>query len=493
MAEYGFTTENISPAASTADKVFSGVFWKFSERFLAQLVSFFVSLVLARILMPEDYGIIAVVTVFITLADVFVVSGFSTSLIQKKGADETDFSTIFYCSLFVALVLYAILFILAAPISRFFRMPALVRVLRVFAIRVPLAAFNSVQHAYVSRNMLFRKFFFSTLFGTVLSGAAGIFFALKGFGVWALVIQYLMNSAVDSVVLFFTISWRPKLLFSWSSAAGLMNYGWKIFAADFSGTFFDQLRNILIGRFYDSDRLAYYNRGQQFPHLISNNITTSIMSVLFPALSDETGDSEKVRRMLRRSIRVSSYLVFPLLFGMAAAAVPMIQFLLTEKWAPAIPFVQILCVSAAFSLVGSVSIQGLKAVGRSGAVLKLEFIKKPVYLLLLVLGLRISVLAVALTFLGYSVYGNIANAGMLRKYIGYKFRDQAADLSPAFLLSFFSCGLPALFQLLPLGNLPVLVFQILASVTLYLAASRIFKVDSFLYLLNRIRGAEKNG
>ena len=223
--------------------LFSNLIWKFGERFLAQIVSFVVSIVLARMLMPEDYGVISLILVFITFADVFVTSGFSTSLIQKKDADEIDFSTIFFCSFAVSIVIYVILFFTAPLIADFYSTPILVPILRVFSLRIPISSYNSIQHAYVSRNMLFKKFFFSTLFGTLLSGVLGVVAAYNGLGAWALIIQYMTNTIVDTIVLRFTIQWRIKFKFSLKSASDLMKYGWKILAADLSGTFFEQLRS----------------------------------------------------------------------------------------------------------------------------------------------------------------------------------------------------------------------------------------------------------
>lgn len=476
--------EETLQVSSSVNAVFSGIFWKFAERILAQGLSFVVSLVLARILLPEDYGVVAIVLVFITFADVFVVSGFSTSLIQKKDANETDFSTIFYCSLVVSIVLYLMVFSASEAIASFFNMPILSSVLKVFALRIPLSSFNSVQHAYVSRHLMFKKFFFSTLFGTLLSGVAGIIFAVKGFGVWALVIQYLANSCVDSIVLAFTISWHPKFLFSWRAAESLMNYGWKILVSSFLGVFFYQLRNILIGKFYSSSELAYYNKGQQFPSLVANNISTSIMSVLFPVLSNKSDDITAIKTMLRRSVQVSSYIMFPLLFGMATIAKPMVLILLTEKWLASVPFVQILCLSSAIELIDSISVQGLNAIGESGAVLKLELIKKPVYLMLLILGLRKSVLAVAVSLLINSVYVSVVHTGMLKLYIGYGFRELTKDLLPAFSLSVVSCGICWFSELLPIPKLLILFIQFFVAVTIYILLSKILKVESYKYLLD---------
>ena len=210
---------------SVRSKVFSGLFWKFGERILAQGVSFFVSVILARLLMPGDYGTVALITIFISLANVFVVSGFSTALVQKKDANETDFSTYFYCSLIVSVLIYGILYLSASNIVAFYRQKELTVIIRVFSLRIPISAYNAIQHAYVERHMIFKKYFFSTLFGTIISGIVGIIMAYLGFGVWALIAQYFTNTIIDTIVLGITVPWYPKLLFSWTSAKSMMSYG----------------------------------------------------------------------------------------------------------------------------------------------------------------------------------------------------------------------------------------------------------------------------
>lgn len=231
------------------NKVLSGLIWKFGERILAQGVSFIVSVILARMLTPDEYGIIAMVLVFISLADVFVNSGFATALIQKKDADETDFSTIFWCSLLCSFLIYSILFMCAPFIGDFYNNTSLVLIIRIFGLKVPLSVYNSIQHAYVSKYMMFKKFFFSTLFGTIISGIIGILCAYMKAGVWALVVQYLINTIVDTVILMVTVKWYPKFRFSKKSAKLLMNYGSKILLADLSGTFLDNFVIWLLEKF----------------------------------------------------------------------------------------------------------------------------------------------------------------------------------------------------------------------------------------------------
>lgn len=463
--------------------VFSGLFWKFSERILAQGVSFVVSIVLARLLMPEDYGTVAMVNVFITIADVFVVSGFSTALIQKKDADDTDFSTILYCSLLVAVVIYIILFVSAPFISEFYNTPILCNVIRVFSLRMPLAAYNSVQHAYVSRHMLYKKFFYSTLFGTILSGFVGIAMAYHGLGVWALIGQYFTNSIVDTIVLSFTVEWKPKCLFSISAAKKLMSYGWKILAADLVGTVYQQLRSFIIGKVYTSSDLAYYNQGKKFPDLITTNVDGTISTVLFPAMSNYSDDKERVGKMVSRAMRVSSFVIFPLMIGLAAISKPLVIIMLTDKWLPAVPFMQIMCISGAINSVTNANLQAMKAIGRSDIVLKLEFAKKPVGLLMIVVTMNISVTAIAWTMPVYAIYAAAVNMKPNKNLIGYGLKRQIKDLIPA---TFYSLAMYFVIKVVSLVELPILfslILQVMTGAGVYLALAYFTKADAFQYIV----------
>lgn len=469
------------------NSIFSGVFWKFAERILAQGVSFIVSVILARILMPSDYGIVALILVFINIADVFVTSGFSTALVQNKDADRIDFSTNFYCGMAVSILVYLILFIAAPFIEKFYDMQGLALILRVFALRIPLSAYSAIQHAYVERHMIFKRYFFSTLGGTLISGVVGIIMAYKGFGAWALIAQYFTNTIVDIIVLSITVPWHPEFVFSWKSAKSMMNYGWKILAADLSGTFFDQLRSLIVGKAYTSADLAFYNKGNQLPSLITTNISTSIMSVLFPAIANISDEKTRVKEMTRKAVKIMSFVMFPMLFGLAAVSGSLIDVLFTSKWALAVPFVQILSISSAISLIGGVSLQAIKAIGKSDIILKLEAYKKPVYVLLLIIGVKINVTAVAVTMLLYSIYGNIVNAGPLKKEIDYTYREQLKDLSPAFLMS----GAMGLFvymvSYLRLNSVMLLFIQVLMGIALYFGMATIFKIDTLKYLQNFLK------
>lgn len=469
------------------DSIVSGLVWKFGERVLARGVTFLVSLVVARILAPEDYGVVAMVLVFVTLADVFVTSGFATGLIRKKDADEVDFSTMFYCALVCSLVLYGVLYFCAPLIAAFYKMPDLIPVVRVFSLRVPLSVYNSIQHAYVSRHMLFKRFFWSTLIGTVLSGVVGIVMARQGFGVWALIGQYFTNTVIDTMVLQVTVPWHPTRRFSLSAAKPLMGYGWKVLAADLSGTFFTQLRNLVIGRVYTSADLAYYNKGQQFPTLLTDNISASVISVLFPAISNVGDDAERAKLIIRKAIQIMSYVIFPLMCGMAVVARPMIRIVLTDKWLDCVPYLQMMCACATISLIGDTSLQAIKAIGRSDVLLKIEFIKKPVYVLLLFWGLKTGVMMIAVTMVIYSVYATAINAAQLKKYLNYRFGEQMRDALPALALSAVmgACIYALSFLALPDGLL--LFAQVVSGAAVYVALSGLLHVETFFYLKNAIK------
>ena len=242
----------MAKANSLTNKTLSGVMWKFGERISAQLVSTLVSIILARILMPEDYGVVALVTIFITICNVFVTSGFGTALVQKKDADDLDFTSVFYFGLFFSILLYVGIFFAAPLIARFYENEILTPVVRVMGLRIIIASINSVQHAYIGRKMQFRKFFIATLFGTIASGVVGVWLAYNGYGVWAIVAQYLTNVCIDTIVLAFVIKWIPKLRISFKRLKSLFSFGWKLLVSALIDTGYNELRSLIIGKKYDA-------------------------------------------------------------------------------------------------------------------------------------------------------------------------------------------------------------------------------------------------
>ena len=472
-------------------KVLSGLVWMFGERISAQLVTFIVSIVLARLLEPSSYGAIAIVNIFIALANVFVVSGFGNSLIQKKDADDKDFSSVFYFNIVMGVIVYIIIFISAPYIARFYDLQILCPALRVMGLRLIVAGINSVQSAYVSRNMMFRRFFWSTLGGTIGSAVVGITMAYMGFGIWALVAQYMFNSVIDTLVLWFTVKWRPKLLFSFNRLKSLFSFGWKLLVSSLLDTGYNNLRSLVIGKMYTSEDLAFYNKGKSFPNLVVVNINSSIQSVLFPAMAGAQDKKDEVKAMVRRAIRISSYIMFPMMAGLALVAEPLIKLLLTEKWLSCVPYLQISCFVFAFMPIHTANLQAIKAMGRSDIFLKLEIIKKIMGLAVLIAVMGYGVLAIALSSMAVTVVSAFINAYPNRKLLNYGYIEQIRDLFNGIVPLIVMSIAVLIVSFLNIGDFPLMILQTIVGMITYVAASLLSKNDSFKYTLELVKNSLK--
>ena len=468
-------------------KVISSFVWKFLERCGAQLVALVVQIVLARMLSPDVYGTIALVTVFTTILNVFIDSGLGNALIQKKDADDIDFSTVFYFNVIVCGILYAGMFICSPLIAAFYNDASLIPIIRALSCTLLISGVKNIQQAYVSKTMQFKKFFFATLGGTLGAAILGIAFAYYGAGVWALVIQQLFNATVDTIILWITVEWRPKKVFSFSRLKSLFSYGWKLLVSAIIDTGYNELRQLIIGKIYSTAELAQYNRGQQFPAIIVTNINSSIDSVLLPTLSAQQDDKVKVRAMTRRAIKISTYIMAPLVMGLCAAAVPLIKLVLTDKWLPSVFFMRIFCVTFMFYPIHTANLNAIKAMGRSDLFLKLEIIKKIIGMGLIVSTMFISVKAMALSLLVSSLLSQIINSWPNKKLLNYSYIEQIKDILPGIILAIAMAAIIYPISLIGLPILLTLGIQIIVGMLFYLLISAVFKIDSFMYLVNIIR------
>lgn len=471
----------------------SNFLWRFAERSGAQLVTFIVSIVLARILAPEDYGTIALVTVFTTIMQVFVDSGLGTALIQKKDADELDFSSVFFFNLGVCVLLYAVMYFTAPLIAKFYGDNTLISIVRVTSLTIIVSGVKGIQQAYVSKHLLFKRFFYATLGGTIISAGIGIGMAYAGYGVWSIVVQQLTNNIVDTAILWVSVKWRPKKAFSWVRLKSLLSYGWKLLASSLIDTVYNNLRNLIIGKVYSSADLAYYNQGDKFPKLVVTNINTSIDSVLLPAMSQVQENHDEVKSMTRRAIKVSTYVMAPLMFGLAFCAEPVVELILTEKWLPCVSFLRIFCISYMFWPIHTANLNAIKAMGRSDLFLKLEIIKKIIGIVLLVATMKISVEAMAYSLLISSVCSQIINSWPNRKLLHYGYLEQLKDILPGILLA-VGMGVCVYF----IGKFPLpyeilLIIQVTVGGIIYLLGSIIFRLDSFEYIYEIVKQYLKNG
>lgn len=458
------------------------MFWRFLERTGAQLISFIVSVILARLLAPELYGTIALVTVFTNIMQVFIDSGMGSALIQKKDADDLDFSSVFFFNVIMCLALYGLMFAAAPYISAFYDMPELTPVIRVLSLTLVVSGIKSIQQAYVSKHMLFKRFFFSTIGGTVTAGIVGIGMAFYGFGIWALVAQHITKTLVDSVILWFTVKWRPRCLFSFKRLKHLFTFGWKLLVSSLIDVVYNDLRQLIIGKLYTSADLAQYNRGKQLPHLIITNINTSIDSVLLPTMAAEQDDKARVRGMTRRAIKTSTYIMAPLMLGMAAVAEPMVRLLLTEKWLPCVPYMRIFCITYVFYPIHTANLNAIKAMGRSDLFLKLEIAKKVVGVTVLVCTMWFGVKAMAYSLLFTSLTSQIINSWPNRKLLEYGYLDQLRDILPAILLAAGMAVCVSFVAAFHWGDLITLIVQVLLGAVMYIAGSALLRLEAYQYV-----------
>lgn len=472
---------------SLKKKTLLGLFWTFAQRIGTQLVSFLVQIILARMLATEEYGVIAIVLVFVNICNVFVERGFGRALIQKLDADELDFSTVFWASLALTTVLYGMLFAAAPTIAKAYKMEILTPILRVMGLRLIISAVNTVQRAKVSRDMQFRKFFLSSLAGVLFSAVVGIAMANMGFGVWTLVAQNLINIVMDTLILLLTVQWRPRLQFSFRRLKSLFGFGWKVMLSALLDTVYEEFRTLYVGAIHTANDLSFFDRGKQFPYLIIDNVNTSITNVLFPAISSQQKDMETVKGITRRSMKISAYILAPMLFGLAAVAEPLVEFVLTEKWLPCVPYLQILCINCALTPLHTANTQAILALGRSDIALKLNIAKKGFGLITVLIFTPISVTAMAWAGVGTGVFSLLLNILPNRKLLNYGYIEQLKDVVPSWLMSGIMLVLVRLVGLLELPILLELVVMVMVGVVSYVAMSAVFKVESFGYILNILR------
>jgi O-antigen/teichoic acid export membrane protein len=475
---------------SKKSKVVSGLMWTFGERIGSQGVSFIVSIILARILLPEEYGLISLVTIFISIANTFVTGGFGSSLIQKKDADDVDFSTVFYFNIVFSILIYLLLYMIAPSAAKYFGQEKLALVLRVMGLQIIIAGINSVQQAYVSKNMIFKRFFFATLIGTAVSAAVGITIALKGYGVWSLVVQYMVNTTINTSVLWFTVKWRPKKYFSMHRLKSLFSFGWKLLISSLLSTIYMDLYSFVIGKIYSSKDLAYYNRGKKFPELISTNINSALNTVLFPAMSLLQSDVTQLKSYVRKSISLGSFIVFPIMFGMAAIANTLVLVLLTDKWLPSVIYLQIACISFSMIPINMANIQVIKALGRSDIYLKLDIVKKVIGLVFLIIFFRRGVIAITIAEVCSNFVGVLINTFPNKKLINYSLLEQLKDIIPQFILSMVMAIVILFIELIPINKIILLSLQILLGGFVYAFGAYIIKLDTFCYFISLIKSSK---
>lgn len=469
--------------------ILNGLLWKLFERFGVLGVQFVLQIVLARLLDPEHYGVLSLMTIFTSLANVFIQQGLNTALVQNKDVKEEDYSSVFIVTFTIASVLYILLFAVAPWIEKYYEMTNLIAPFRVLALMLFPGALNSVQLAIISRKLDFKMVFRSNLVAIISSGAVGIVLALLGVGVWALVAQSLLNTVVACIVMWFTVKWRPRMVFNLARVKVLFAYGWKLLVSSLLDTFYQDIQSLVIGKKYDANMLGYYNRGKQFPQFVIGAVNSSVQAVLLPAMAVDQDDQARVKYMMKNAVILSSYIVFPTMAGLAGVATPLIELLLTDKWLACVPYLQIYCVSLAFYPVYSSNLQAINAMGRSDIFLKLELVKKLFGITLLTIAVLCfdTPLAIAWTGVIGIPIDLLINSFPNKKLINYSFGEQIKDILPYLTASALMFVVVLSMNKLGLGCIITIIIQVISGVVTYFLLSVLFRLPAYAILKRIIK------
>lgn len=480
------------------DKTINGMAWSFLQKISGQLISFVISIVLARILSPSDYGVVALAGMFLVLMGVFSDGGLGPALIQKKEVDEEDYNTMFVTQLVFASLLYIAIFFFAPFFASLFRgvnQDQLISIIRVMALTMPLGALAGVQNSVVTRKLMFKWYFYANFAALVVSGAIGLYMAFHGYGAWALVGQGITSTITSTVVIYCLLDWHPKFHFSYSRFNPLFRQGLKYMGTSLIGTLTAQFKGYALGLKYSATDLAYYNRGEGIPNLLCNNIDSTIQGVLFPSLTKIQDDYVAVRSALRRAIRISTFILFPMLFGLASVSDHVVVLVFTEKWSPSVPFMQILCFVLAIGIMCNVNIQALKAIGKIGLILKLEFIKKPIMFLIILGTMMISPIAIAWGMLFFNIFVYFVNSYPNKRTIDYTYSQQIRDIMPNCLMALIMSGVVYIIGKININLYLLLTIQVLSGIVIYVMLSIMTRNESlnyiYVYIKNRFYRGKK--
>lgn len=467
-------------------RIFSGIIWKMAEKFGGQFVSFFAQIILARILSPEDYGVIAIITVFVALSDVFILQGFTTALIQKKTISQTDLSSVFFANILLSIVLYVILYLSSGWIARFYNIAIVEEVTKVLALNIIIGAFSSVHNAVLSRELDFKKSFYRNISSILVYGTVAITLAYLGYGVWSLVYARLVGSFVGSLVLCLTVKWKPSLKFSVKTLIGLFSYSSKILGSNLLNTLFHQINSVYIGKFHTATDLGYFQRGRQIPELIMTSIDGSLSEVMYPALSSMQDNLDKLKNTMRNSLKSSFFIVSPLLVFLGVVAEPLTILLLTEKWLGSVNVMRLTCVICLFWPL-SIRMHALNAIGKSGTTFKLSLISQCITLLILSCTVKYGIIIM----LWGNVVGNVFylfySSYYVKRYIGYTLLDMFSDIKIT-LMSSLVMGIIIYF--IGLINVPILfslIIQAVVAVLVYLGIEYKYKDQGLQLFMGAIK------
>ena len=467
---------------SLKNKTVKGASWSFIDSISSQGVTFLVSLVLARLLTPDEYGLIGIISIFIAVFNSIVDSGFSNALIRKNDARDIDYNTVFLTNLIISILLFFVLFLSAPAISRFFNQPQLIPLLRVMGAIVIINAFAIIQRTILVKKVDFKTQTKVSLISSITSGVIGIGMAIRGCGVWSLVGQHISRQFLNSAFLWIFSKWYPKLQFSFKSFKELFSFGWKLLVSGLIDTVWREIYQVVIGKCYSPATLGQYTRAQQFANICSSNLNSVVQRVSYPVLSSVQDDKERLKGGYKRIIKVTMLVTFTLMLGMSAVAKPMILTMVGEQWLPCVPFLQIICFQMMLYPLHSLNLNMLQVQGRSDLFLKLEIIKKIIAIGPLLLGVFVDIY----WMLGGSVVtGCIAyylNAYYSGPFLNYSIKEQVKDILPSFGVAVAIAVPVYAISFIPLNPFILLLLQIVAGAIITISICEVTKLPEYIEL-----------
>jgi len=474
---------------SQQGKIASGLGWKLLERFGVLGGQFVLQIFLARLLGKETAGVMATLAIFTALANAFIQHGFNLALIQNKDVTDEDYSSVFWVNLTFAGGFYLLLFLTAPLIASAFGNAEIVWPLRVLCLLLIPGSVNSIQIAKERRNMRFHKVLLCNFIAILVSGAISVTLAYFGAGLWALVVQQLLNMTLSTTIMWFVVDFRPKAVINFKRVKVLLSYSWKLMVSNLLDTFYQDIRTLVIALKFSKGTLGSYDQGKKFPQFINSIVNSAVQSVLLPAMSSEQDDKKKVKELMRNSVMLSSYIVFAMMAGLAGVAKPLVLLLLGEEWLSAVPYLQIYCFTFAFYPVHTSNLQAINAVGRSDIFLYLETLKKIVGLIMLVGAVLLfdSPIAIAMTGVVGVFTNTLINTFPNKKLIGYSYFEQMRDILPSLLTALAMFGIVLCVELLQLSPVVTLVLQVFVGVVTYLALSCLFRLMPFKLLQQALK------
>lgn len=462
--------------------------WTALQKYSKMIIQFISGIILARLLTPFDYGCIGMLSIFMVLAETFIDAGFGSALIQKKRPTQEDYSTVFWWNLGMAFVMYAVLYLCAPAVSRFYKIPLLCDVLRIQGLVLFIYSLNIIQRNQLKKKLNFKLLSIISISTAIIALCITVFMAYKGFGVWALVAQNLIVAAIPSVVFWFYVKWRPKWVFSWQSFKELFSFGFYMFLSHLVNSFSTQVTSLIIGKVYNASTLGYYSKALGTERLASHSVSSIMTQVTYPLYAEVQDDKPALINMVKRLTMTISYITFPMMFILILIAKPLFLLLYSEKWIQSIPYFQVLCIAGLAACLQSVNAQTISAIGKSRTMFIWTFIKRIIGFTAMVGGLMLfGMKGLLIGVIINAWFAFFVNTSLVSKHIGYKQTQQLLDIAPVALSSIVIAAISYFgVSFLNLNLYVDGLVKLVVYVVLYLGWSLVFKPEAYTYFLTII-------